>query len=93
MSVLGAAATAAGAPGILLPVVLTAALLHASWNAILKLIPDKLTASLLMTLSAGVLAGIGVFFLPDKWMSGADKNLTATVVFIEDQIAPPDTWH
>jgi cardiolipin synthase len=25
---------------------------------------------------------VGVFFLPDKWMSGADKNVTATVVFI-----------
>jgi drug/metabolite transporter (DMT)-like permease len=62
--VLGAEASAAGAPGILVPVVLTAALLHASWNAILKFISDKLTASLLMTVSSGVLAGIGVCFLP-----------------------------
>jgi drug/metabolite transporter (DMT)-like permease len=64
LNLLGAAATAAGAPGILVPVVLVAALLHASWNAILKFIPDKLTASLLMTVSSGVLAGVGVFFLP-----------------------------
>jgi drug/metabolite transporter (DMT)-like permease len=64
LSVLGAAASATGAPGILVPVVLTAAFLHASWNAILKFISDKLTASLLMTVSSGVLAGIGAFFLP-----------------------------
>ena len=64
MSLLGAAASAAGAPGILVPVVLTAAFLHASWNAILKFIPDKMAASLLMTVSSGVLAGIGCFFLP-----------------------------
>ena len=25
---------------------------------------------------------VGVFFLPDAWMSGAEKNATATVVFI-----------
>ena len=64
MSLLGAEASVAGAPGILVPVVLSAALLHAGWNAILKSIPDKLTASLLMTVSSGALAGIGVFFLP-----------------------------
>ncbi|MEZ0106439.1 drug/metabolite transporter (DMT)-like permease [Catenulispora sp. EB89] len=64
MSLLSAEATAAGAPGILVPVVLSAAFLHASWNAILKFIPDKLTASLLMTLSAGALAGLGLFFVP-----------------------------
>lgn len=64
MSLLGAAASAAGAPGILVPVVLSAAFLHASWNAILKFIPDKMAASLLMTVSSGVLAGIGCFFLP-----------------------------
>jgi drug/metabolite transporter (DMT)-like permease len=62
--VLGAAASAAGAPGILVPVVLSAAFLHASWNAILKFIPDKLTASLLMTVSSGVPAGFGLFFVP-----------------------------
>jgi drug/metabolite transporter (DMT)-like permease len=48
----------------LVPVVLCAAFLHACWNAILKFIPDKLTASLLMTVSSGVLAGIGLFFVP-----------------------------
>lgn len=64
MSLLGAEASAAGAPGILVPVVLSAAFLHASWNAILKFIPDKMTASLLMTVSSGALAGIGCFFLP-----------------------------
>ena len=64
MNPLGAAASAAGAPGILVPVVLLAALLHASWNAILKFNRDKLTASLLMTASSGVLCGIGTFFLP-----------------------------
>jgi drug/metabolite transporter (DMT)-like permease len=64
LSLLGAAASAAGAPGILVPVVLSAAFLHASWNAILKFIPDKMAASLLMTVSSGVLAGIGCFFLP-----------------------------
>lgn len=64
MNLLGAAASAAGAPGILVPVVLCAAFLHACWNAILKAIPDKLTASLLMTVSSGVLAGIGLFFVP-----------------------------
>jgi drug/metabolite transporter (DMT)-like permease len=64
LNLLGAAASAAGAPGILVPVVLAAALLHASWNAILKFIPDKLTASLLMTVSSGVLAGIGLFLVP-----------------------------
>ncbi len=25
---------------------------------------------------------VGVFFVPDRWMGGADKNITATVVFI-----------
>ncbi|MEO8936577.1 MAG: CDP-diacylglycerol--glycerol-3-phosphate 3-phosphatidyltransferase [Burkholderiaceae bacterium] len=25
---------------------------------------------------------VGVFFLPDAWMSGAEKNVTATVVFV-----------
>jgi drug/metabolite transporter (DMT)-like permease len=64
LNLLGAAASAAGAPGILVPVVLAAAMLHACWNAILKFIPDKLAASLLMTVSGGVLAGIGAFFLP-----------------------------
>lgn len=64
MSLLSAEASAAGAPGILVPVVLSAAFLHASWNAILKFVSDKLTASLLMTVSSGVLAGIGVFLLP-----------------------------
>ncbi|WP_228555199.1 EamA family transporter [Catenulispora pinisilvae] len=64
MSLLSAEASAAGAPGILVPVVLSAAFLHASWNAILKFIPDKLTASLLMTVSGGVLAGIGAFVVP-----------------------------
>lgn len=64
MSVLGAAASAAGAPGILVPVVLSAAFLHATWNAILKFIPDKLTASLLMTVSSGVLAGLLVVVVP-----------------------------
>jgi len=48
----------------LVPVVLAAALLHATWNAILKFIPDKLTASLLMTVSSGVLAALGVIWLP-----------------------------
>ena len=60
MSLLSAEASAAGAPGILVPVVLSAAFLHASWNAILKFVPDKLTASLLMTVSsrrAGALLG------------------------------------
>jgi drug/metabolite transporter (DMT)-like permease len=64
LSLLSAGASAAGAPGILVPVVLSAAFLHASWNAILKFIPDKLTASLLMTVSSGALAGIGLFFVP-----------------------------
>ena len=64
MSLLSAEATAAGAPGILVPVVLSAAFLHASWNAILKFIPDKLSASLLMTLSSGALAGLGLFLVP-----------------------------
>ena len=64
MSLLSAEASAAGAPGILVPVVLSAAFLRASWNAILKFIPDKLTASLLMTVSSGALAGIGSFFVP-----------------------------
>ena len=48
----------------MVPVVLAAALLHATWNAILKFIPDKLTASLLMTVSSGVLAALGVIWLP-----------------------------
>lgn len=60
---LGAAASAAGAPGILVPVVLSAAFLHACWNAILKFIPDKLTASLLMTVSSGALAGLLALFV------------------------------
>ena len=64
MSLLGAEASATGAPGILVPVVLSAAFLHASWNAILKFVPDKLTASLLMTVSGGVLAGLGAFVVP-----------------------------
>lgn len=64
MSLLGAEASAAGAPGILVPVVLAAAFLHASWNAILKFVPDKMAASLLMTVSSGVLAGAGTFLVP-----------------------------
>ncbi|MBS2545589.1 EamA family transporter [Catenulispora sp. NL8] len=64
MSLLSAEASAAGAPGILVPVVLSAAFLHACWNAILKFVPDKLTASLLMTVSGGVLAGLGAFVVP-----------------------------
>jgi drug/metabolite transporter (DMT)-like permease len=64
LSLLSAGVSAAGAPGILVPVVLSAAFLHAGWNAILKFIPDKMAASLLMTVSSGVLAGIGCFFLP-----------------------------
>ena len=64
MSLLSAEASAAGAPGILVPVVLSAAFLHASWNAILKFIPDKLTASLLMTLSSGALAALCLFAVP-----------------------------
>ena len=44
--------------------VLSAAFLHASWNAILKAVPDKLSASLLLTVSSGVLAGAGAFLLP-----------------------------
>jgi drug/metabolite transporter (DMT)-like permease len=63
LSLLSAEASAAGAPGILVPVVLSAAFLHASWNAILKFVPDKLTASLLMTVSAGALAGVGACFV------------------------------
>lgn len=68
LNLLTAAAVSAGAPAILVPVVLTAALLHASWNAILKFIPDKLTASLLMTVSSGVIAGGATFFtaVPDR---------------------------
>ncbi|WP_344668453.1 EamA family transporter [Catenulispora yoronensis] len=65
---LTAAAASAGAPAILVPVVLTAALLHATWNAILKFVPDKLTGSLLMTVSGGVIAGAATFFtaVPDR---------------------------
>lgn len=68
MNLLTAAAASAGAPAILVPVVLAAALLHASWNAILKFIPDKLTASLLMTVSGGVIAGVATCFtsVPDR---------------------------
>ena len=62
LNLLTAAAASAGAPAILVPVVLAAALLHASWNAILKFIPDKLTASLLMTASSGAIAGVATFF-------------------------------
>lgn len=68
MNLLTEAAVSAGAPAILVPVVLTAALLHASWNAILKFIPDKLTASWLMTMSSGVIAGCATFLtaVPDR---------------------------
>jgi drug/metabolite transporter (DMT)-like permease len=65
---LSAAAAAAGAPGILVPVVLAAAILHASWNAILKFVPDKATGSFLMSATSAVLASVAVFFfaVPDR---------------------------
>lgn len=82
MSALGAAASAAGAPGILVPVVLAAAFLHASWNAILKYIPDKLTASGLLTLSSGVLAGIGVLALPSPARASWALLLVSAVLHV-----------
>ena len=65
---LSAAAAAAGAPGILVPVVLAAAILHAGWNAILKFIPNKTTGSLLMNATSGMLATVAVLFVsaPDS---------------------------
>ncbi len=45
-------------------IVLFAALLHASWNAIVKRGTDKLMTTLLVTGSAAVIAAIGLPFLP-----------------------------
>src|SRR5258708_1772693 len=61
---MSAAAAAAGAPGILVPVVLAAALLHASWDAILKFVPDKTTGSVLMSATSAILATGAIFLFP-----------------------------
>lgn len=63
MTGLAAAAPAAGAPGILVPVVLLAAVLHATWNVVLKFVPDKLAGSLVLSSTTVVLGGVGILFL------------------------------
>lgn len=64
MTAVAAAATAAsGGSAFLVPVVLLAAVLHATWNVVLKFVPDKLAGSLVLSGTTVVLAAIGILFL------------------------------
>jgi drug/metabolite transporter (DMT)-like permease len=56
--------TATASSSFLVPVCLSAAFLHACWNAILKFVPDKITGSFLMSATSAALAVIAVFFVP-----------------------------
>jgi drug/metabolite transporter (DMT)-like permease len=63
-AVLAAAAPATGASGILVPVVLLAAVLHATWNVVLKFVPDKLAGSLVLSSTTVVVGTVGIMLLP-----------------------------
>jgi drug/metabolite transporter (DMT)-like permease len=58
-----AATAAAGGSAFLVPVVLLAAILHATWNVVLKFVPDKLAGSLVLSGTTVVLAAVGILFL------------------------------
>jgi drug/metabolite transporter (DMT)-like permease len=63
LTALAAAVPAAGASGVLVPVVLLAAVLHATWNVVLKFVPDKLAGSLVLSGTTVVLGAVGIMFL------------------------------
>lgn len=57
-------ATEASLPANVMPVILFAAFLHASWNAVVKSSPDKFLDIVLVTTGAAALSGFVLLFLP-----------------------------
>ena len=51
-------------PGTLFAAVLLGALMHASWNALVRSVPDRLLGALRLALAAGAMAGLALPWLP-----------------------------